>query len=149
MSRTLLLLSLLPFSAIAQPTNLPRQDFWVTDGIVYAVAETNGVLYVGGDFKSIAPNGGRGGVFNIFSADSAPLFPQANGAILAVTSDGGGGWFAGGKFTKIGGVARTNLAHILPDLRVDTNWSPNPFGFTRATQRSAIFALLLRGSTLY
>ena len=131
------------------PGNFPRQDFWVTDGPVYSSTETNGVFYIGGDFKSIAPNGGRGGLFNIFSGDASPLLPQVNGAILSAISDGAGGWYVGGLFTQMGGFARTNLAHILPDLTVDTNWSPNPFGYVELTQRSGVYALLRGSNALY
>jgi hypothetical protein len=133
----------------AQPSSAPREDFWVPDGIVNAVVETNGVLYIGGDFNSIAPNGGRGALFNIFSGDATPLFPQANGAILSIIPDGAGGWFVGGLFTQVGGVARTNLAHILSNLTVDTNWAPNPYGFVAATQRNGVYALLRASNALY
>jgi hypothetical protein len=49
-----------------------------------------------------------------------------NGPVLAVVSDGAGGWFIGGEFTYVGGVARTGLAHINSDGTVDTTWNPGP-----------------------
>jgi len=133
----------------AEMSNTARHDFWVVDGFVFTTVVTNGVVYVGGDFRSVAPNAGRGALLNIFSGESSPLLPQVNGAILSVVPDGAGGWFVGGEFTAIGGFPRTNLAHILADLKVDPAWAPNAFGFTSVTQRSRIFALARSDTALY
>src|SRR4051794_35506168 len=97
------LVSGLEGTAFSQPSSLPRGDFWVADGPVHSVVVTNGVVYMGGDFKSISPSAGRGEVLNIFSGEIAPLLPQANGAIFAAVPDGAGGWFIGGEFTTVGG----------------------------------------------
>src|SRR5438034_9852659 len=128
----------------AQPSSLPRQDFWVTDGVVNAILETNGVVYLGGEFKNVAPNGGRGTLVNIYSGQKVPLLPQANAAILSVIQDGAGGWYIGGQFSSVGGVPLTNVAHLFADLNVDPNWRPNPSG---ATNR--VFAMLLGSNTVY
>src|ERR1043166_9634731 len=89
---------------------IPKRD-WSSDvcssdldGVVHTVVATNGVVYVGGDFKTVCPNAGRGEVLNIFSAESRPLLPQANGGIFAVVADGSGGWFIAGDFTAVGGI---------------------------------------------
>src|SRR4030095_14870826 len=133
----------------AEMSNSARHDFWVVDGFVFTTVVTNGVVYVGGDFRSVAPNAGRGALLNIFSGESSPLLPQVNGAILSVVPDGSGGWFVGGEFTAIGGFPRTNLAHVTADLKVDPAWAPNAFGFTSVTQRSRIFALARSDNALY
>src|SRR4026207_226729 len=133
----------------AEISNTARHDFWVVDGFVFTTVVTNGVVYVGGELRSVAPNAGRGALLNIFSGESSPLLPQVNGAILSVVPDGAGGWFVGGEFTAIGGFPRTNLAHITADLKVDPAWAPNAFGFTSVTQRSRIFALARSDTALY
>src|SRR5688572_4609388 len=38
---------------LAQPSSLPRKDFWVPDGPVNAVVETNGIVYIGGLFDYV------------------------------------------------------------------------------------------------
>src|SRR2546422_6103018 len=39
-----------------QPSGSPRADFWITDGPVYSIIETNGVIYLGGSFSALSPN---------------------------------------------------------------------------------------------
>jgi hypothetical protein len=54
----------------------------------------------------------------------AESFPEvAGGSIDAITSDGNGGYFIGGNFTHVDGVAIYGLAHILPDHALDTSWN--------------------------
>src|ERR1043165_9758272 len=136
--------------AHAQPATVLREDFWVPDGVVHTVVATNGVVYVGGDFKTVCPNAGRGEVLNIFSAESRPLLPQANGGIFAVVADGSGGWFIAGDFTAVGGIARTNLAHVRADMTVDPVFRPNPDGIlTNDLAHHGLFALLRNENVLY
>src|SRR5207244_4644718 len=81
---------------------------------------------------------------------SAPLLPQANGGIFAAVPDGSGGWFIGGEFSTVGGLPRTNLAHIRADMVVDPGFSPNPNGtFTNDLKHRGIFALSRKQNTLY
>jgi hypothetical protein len=114
--------------ALAQPTNVPREDFWVPDGPVHAVLETNGVVYLGGRFDYLSPVSETGRAFDSFSAAQLPDFPKFNGTIKAIITDNLGGWFVGGLFTSVDGLHATNLVHIRADLTVDTNWAPNPDG---------------------
>lgn len=58
-----------------------------------------------------------------------------------VVSDGTGGWYIGGSFTKVGGLSRHNLAYSHSDKSVDPAWNPAPDG--------PVYALLLSSSTLY
>jgi hypothetical protein len=127
--------------ALAQPSSAPRDDFWVPDGPVNAVVETNGVIYVGGLFDYVAPNSGTGGAFDLLSGASLPGFPSFSGAIKAIISDNEGGWFVGGSFVSVGGLPIRNLAHIQASKMVDTNWLPNPDG--------EVMTLLLGSNMLY
>src|SRR6266478_3648575 len=118
--------ALLCASLLAQPTNLAREDFWVPDGQVNAILETNGVLYIGGLFDYISPVSETGNAFDLASGAPLPGFPKVNGAIKAILTDNSGGWFVGGLFTSVGGLPVTNLVHIRADKTVDTNWNANP-----------------------
>jgi hypothetical protein len=42
--------------------------------------------------------------------------------VYVVLADGRGGWFVGGGFTCVGGVAATGLAHLEADGSLDTSW---------------------------
>ncbi|MDW8030016.1 MAG: hypothetical protein RMK94_16685, partial [Armatimonadota bacterium] len=56
--------------------------------------------------------------------------------MLAVVSDGAGGWFVGGNFTQVGSVSRTNIVHILPDGSVNLSFLPaGANGIVRALAR--------------
>src|SRR5438067_1733341 len=113
---------------LAQPSSLPREDFWVPDGEVRAVIETNGVVYVGGIFDYVSPVSETGSAFDFESGATLPDFPKITGAVKAVVTDNAGGWFIGGLFTSVGGISITNLAHIRSDRTVDTTWIANPDG---------------------
>src|SRR6185503_15272958 len=43
------------------------------------------------------------------------IFPAVEGTVNAALSDGTGGWYLGGEFESVGGVARHNLAHLRAD----------------------------------
>ena len=50
----ILALSLLPSLAAAQ-SSIPREETWVTNGIVQAIARTTDTVYIGGDFTYVGP----------------------------------------------------------------------------------------------
>lgn len=106
----------------------PRTDFPVTDGLVNAVLETNGVVYLGGTFQRVMPARGQGALLDLETGLYEEDFPTANGGINAVTSDGAGGWIIGGSFSAVGGVPRRNLAHIRGDGSVNPHWSADVTG---------------------
>ena len=120
----------------------PRPDFWDTDGTIHAIAATNGVVYVGGSFSYVAPQGRKAAALDAYTGDTDEEFPAIFGsAILALIEDGSGGWFIGGRFTQVGDLARTNLAHVRSDHQVDLDFAPDP--------NDAVRALALEGETLY
>ncbi len=101
---------------------------WVITGRVrsMAVDEARGRLLVGGDFERIARRTGGGA--RLAAADATVLPNHSgglvDGQVLAVASDGAGGWFIGGDFSEVGGLPRAHLAHILADGSVDPAWDP-------------------------
>jgi trimeric autotransporter adhesin len=129
-------------TAASELQSRPDHTF-VTDGQVYAVVHSADTIYIGGAFTQVGPRTGAGvGI----AADGSPdmgLPEVAGGAGLlnAVAADGAGGWYIGGDFTHVGGVARNNIAHIRPDKSVDPNFNPNP--------DTSVYSLALSGSTLY
>jgi hypothetical protein len=136
-----LLLLLSTSMTLAQPSSMPRDDFWVPDGPVNAVVETNGVIYIGGLFGYVSPNSGTGGAFDLLSGAPVPRFPRFAGAIKTIVPDNAGGWFVGGSFASVDGFPIANLAHVSAKKVVDTNWIPNPDG--------AVLALVSSSSMLY
>ena len=128
--------------AWARPADEPWENFLATDGLVYAIAETNNVLYLGGTFTSVGLLTGGGVPVSVATGAAEATYPKVNGYVNAVVSDGQGGWFVGGAFTRVGGQPRTNLAHIRSNRTVDPGWRPS------ATD-GQVSVLQLAGETLY
>jgi trimeric autotransporter adhesin len=69
--------------------------------------------------------------------------------VLAVASDGAGG-FIGGGFTSVGGVPRDGLAHVLVDGTVDPAWDPGVDRVAFGTGLgSHVNAIAVMGGTVY
>jgi Ca2+-binding RTX toxin-like protein len=109
--------------AAAAPSSDPSFRL-VTDGGVQAAVADGSTVYLGGLFNYIGPR--TGGLVSLSQASGANTqrFPDVDGRVGTLTPDGAGGWYVGGQFTSVGGVARTNLAHVLADGSVDTAWAP-------------------------
>ncbi len=89
----------------------PR-NIWETDGEVNAIVEHGGVIYLGGSFGYIGPHTGSGVALSPTSGSVDTSLPQVEGGFVhAVAPDGTGGFYIGGTFTTVGGVARHALAH--------------------------------------
>ncbi len=117
-----------------------RPDFFITNGQVTAQVLRGNTLFVGGSFSFVGPVTGAGVPVDPVTGVPAAGFPRVNGTVIAAVPDGSGGWFIGGQFTAVGGVARTNLAHILSDQSI-AFWNPGASGIVRV--------LLLRSGLLY
>ena len=98
------------------------------------------MLYIGGDFDYVGPVTGSAVKLDGLGQVDTNL-PRVNGSVYAVVADDGGGWFIGGEFDAVGGVARNNLAHINAAGILDAAWY--------ADANAAVRALALSGSTLY
>ena len=68
-------------------------------------------------------------------------FPDANDSVFALVSDGNGGVYASGRFTRVGQTQRQALAHITANGTVDASWTPVADG--------PVTALLFQNRTLY
>jgi hypothetical protein len=89
------------------------------------------------------PDPGCAGV--LLRADNGAPVPGADAVrgdrVRAVVPDGRGGWYVGGRFWRVGRLARTNLAHLDRTGQVDPAWNPRLDG--------SVTALALSGGTLY
>ncbi len=129
--------------ASAAVSAAPDKTF-VTDGEVNAVARTADKIYLGGDFSQVGPRIGHWAAISASTGQANATMPQVSGGdgvVNATVADGSGGFFIGGDFTHVGGLARSNLAHIKSDGSVDPNWTPSASSNVNALARS--------GSTVY
>ncbi len=117
----LLSLLLLAGTAGAQ-SRFPEKGFHVTDNVVESIRVVGDSVYVGGRFTHVGPYTGPLAAVSLTTGETLADFPEANDRVFAVAADGAGGWFVGGDFTEIGGVARNHVAHVLPDLTVNPAW---------------------------
>lgn len=115
-----------------------RTDLFVTNGPVHVVVEAAGTIYIGGNFSRVGL--ASGGAAALEASGALLVLPEVAGEVLAVASDGLGGWYLGGVFTHVGGVPRSNVAHVQAD-QVVSSWDPNANG--------AVLALAVIGTTVY
>ncbi|TAE17897.1 MAG: hypothetical protein EAZ95_05690 [Bacteroidetes bacterium] len=131
------------------PTNLGG---WYPNGYVTGMAEDATHIYMAGQFTRLIKTGVSGaftsgtGVNTTGTGEVVHGFPAVFGKVSVCISDGAGGWYIGGKFTKVGGVTRSGLAHINPDKSLDMLWNPN---VSNDPYEYEINALLLSGTDLY
>ncbi len=124
----------------AQPASDPLRTFWRTDGAVLAMAVTNGIAYVGGDFRYLGPPSGGAELFSASTGDPLPGFPGLDGRVNTIIPDGVGGWYAGGDFVTADPLQIQNLVHVRADNSVDPAFKPAP--------NSPVRALALAGGRL-
>lgn len=113
--------------------NLPGPN-----GEVYSIYKNGNTIYMGGDFNSFGPITGSGALIDNGTGIANTALPRVDGTINSSVSDGNGGWYIGGAFTRVGNYQINNLAHIKSDNTVDLNFKPEP--------NNAVYTLLLDGS---
>lgn len=130
-------------SALAQPATDSTLN-WAFGGTVHTVTRAGNIVFVGGRFNAVALRRNATGGFAVLSATtshrSLPI-PNVHGNVNAIVPDGSGGWFIGGNFTHIGEHRRPQLAHILPNGRLDPGWT--------ARVNGRVFAMTRIGGTIY
>src|SRR5215216_3807644 len=120
-----------PAAASADPVTAPVET-WVPDGEVKAIAVSGSTAYLGGNFSRIAPYTGSSALFDAATGDVKKPWPEVNGVVNDVVPDGNQGWYLGGDFKSVGGVPRTDLAHVLRDGTLDPAFAPTTNGEVRA-----------------
>ncbi|GIU96913.1 MAG: hypothetical protein KatS3mg013_0716 [Actinomycetota bacterium] len=169
--RRVLVVGITVLAAVAAPLGSARavstsvDPSWMTNGKLYAMAEANGVLYLGGQFKQmretpIGVAGTRFRVDNLGAIDLAtgvgiktfkPAVTHSSQAAfvraLAVAPDGSA-LYVGGRFDAIAGVPVRNLAKIdLATGQVDPSFAP----LVGRPTTDAVYTILVSddGSKLY
>ena len=142
-----LLLALAASAPAADLRNAPQESIWITDGAVNASALDGTTVYLGGEFTKV----GRftGGLTALATTNDATLgrplsdsaWPVIDGEVFALISDGAGGWYMGGEFTRVGAHTTRNLAHISASGAVDTAFV--------STNSSTWYGLALASGKLY
>jgi len=113
---------------------------WQTNGAVSAIAATNGVVYIGGDFTSVRPPGAAAGSGEV-ARDHLAAFNASTGAlmtgfthsvnaavkVLSVSADGAT-VYAGGDFTTVDGTTRNRIASFTASSGALTSFNPNANG---------------------
>lgn len=117
------------------------------DGSVASALVDGDTLYVGGVFETVG--GTPAGALAILGAQDGALrrtFPGITGSgepnnveapplhVAAMTPDGAGGWFVGGSFSQVDGVARDSLVHLRADGSVDPAFRADGHGARPARQ---------------
>ncbi len=125
-----------------------RPNEWVFDTAIESMdTAVDGTVYFGGHFSSVGTLVGGLVPINSLTGELAyGDFPIVNGGIGAIKSDGQGGWYIGGSFTKVDGVARKGLAHILNNGNVDLNWNPN---IVSTTGIAVVYSISLSNGVVY
>jgi len=113
---------------------------WATDGAVGAVVQSGDTIYIGGSFSRVGPATGGGVLLSGATAAVIQPLRRVAGQVHVAVPDGSGGWFLGGRFAAVGGLARHNLAHVLADGSV-ADWDPGA--------DDDVLTLALSGNTLY
>lgn len=149
-----ILVALVPSLALAEFSNTPDEGTWITNGVVKSVVEdpvNPDVIYLGGNFTYVGPNTGSGAKINtstgaiITSPSLAGV--RVNGNIITSISDGAGGFYIGGAFTKVGTTTRNRIAHILPNGSLDPDFNPNADGQVTTLALSSNGAILYAGGS--
>jgi hypothetical protein len=131
----------------ADPNPTP-DDTWGTNGLVYAILPVGNTIYVGGKFTEVGPDGtGTPRVnlaaFDATTGEATAWNPVTNKSVYALeVSDDGSTIYAGGSFTRVGGLVRNKMAAI------DAVTGAVLPGFMAHTD-GPVWELLLRGTRLY
>jgi len=100
---------------------------WTVNGPVDSLTSHGRDVYLGGNFTQVSPRTGPLVGFSRSSGVREASFPAVeSGEVTALADDGRGGWYVGGSFDRIGGVACPNLAHVTAAKTVDRRFCPRP-----------------------
>lgn len=109
------------------------------NGTVNTIARYGNSMIVGGSFTLAGTS--AGGDVKVSGSNVVKTFPRISGEIFTSASDGNGGWYLGGNFSKIGTDTFYNAVHVKSDNSIDMNWIPVVNGTVRT--------LSLQGDYIY
>ena len=105
-----------------------NDSIYTPNGKVHTIYRKGDTVYMGGQFDYMARVTGNGAMFQLPRDANTTYMPRVNGTIDLVVSDGNGGWYVAGDFTKVGLDSVRYLAHIKNDKKLDTAFKPLPNG---------------------
>ncbi|MBL7938885.1 MAG: T9SS type A sorting domain-containing protein [Flavobacteriales bacterium] len=119
-----------------------ENHWWTPNNAVNAVVrdDVNGLVYIGGSFTQIGPNMPFGAEVDAATGLPDMTMAKINGQVHTAAPDGSGGWYIGGDFTLVGGLARNRAARINANGSVHA-WDPNANAVVRK--------LLVDGTTIF
>ena len=103
------------------------------------VLQPDGKIVIGGDFTSVAPNGGpavtrnRIARFNPDGTLDATFDPNADNSVLTLALQADGKILAGGTFLNVGGLSRARLARLGAVTGAPDGFDPEIFGLSVTT----------------
>lgn len=133
-------LVLLLFSAVVAFAQTVDDALWATNGQVYAMARSGNTLFVGGSFTQVGVPAGPVVRTDPATGEAFGVSPRVGGTVTTMEPDGSGGWYLGGSFISVNGVARANLAHVASDGTV-LPWDPGT--------NTTVSAIAVCGSVVY
>lgn len=132
-----LFLTFLSGYEVAAQTVIDAFDPNPNGAVRIVVVQPDGKILIGGEFTTVAPNGGptvtRNYIarLNIDGSLDADFNPSANNFVLALALQADGKVLAGGPFSTIGGQTRSSLARLDPVTGVADSFDPSPNFFVQ------------------
>ena len=145
-ARLALACAILLLSARAAAAQDLRIDMAQVNGSVLAVAESDGVFYIGGAFTAVInPDGSVVARNRIAAIDASTGYatgwnPGADGDVVCIVPSADV-VYIGGSFLNAGGQPRSRAAALDKSSGAATAWDPQPNG--------TVFTMLLSGNTMY
>jgi hypothetical protein len=102
-----------PAALAADPPSVLEYG-WVPNAQVRAIVRTADTVYLGGNFTALGRNRPYGVPLDTTSGQPVAAYHKVNGTVSCCAPDGAGGWYIGGEFTQVGGLARNRLAQANP-----------------------------------
>ena len=115
-------------SGVADPDFAPQ----IFGGTVQTLLPgAGGLLHIGGDFNEVAGQP-QSALARLSTATATPTAGTAGaelpGSVWAILREPDGSTILGGRFTRVGALARLNLLRLLPEGIVDPAWQANVNG---------------------
>lgn len=130
-----------PKAVFANASETIDENMPALNGIVYTLVHDDTYIYLGGSFSSIGVRTQGAAELSAVTGLATKKLPVFGGTVYSSASDGNGGWYVGGSFTTVDGLAKPKLVHLLTDGSLDPAWNPTPNG--------TIYTIAVSGSDVY
>lgn len=106
----------------------PDSTFWVPDGPVHSLVIHDTTVILGGDFHFVTPVTGSFVRMDTGTAQVDQGLFKVDGIVYATATDRIGNVYVGGRFSRVGGTAVSNLFRMKPDGTFDHSFSHTVLG---------------------